>query len=86
MPFNWQKAMQVTTMCLESSTSTTSQAADTRTSGWLKLGLIAAASALAGGLAAAWWYRNTLSKLNQAETSVSDPDCGTPGYDPSDES
>jgi hypothetical protein len=29
----------------------------------LKVGLISAASALAGGLAAAWWYRKTLHKL-----------------------
>jgi hypothetical protein len=29
----------------------------------LKVGLISAASAIVGGLAAAWWYRKTLSKL-----------------------
>jgi hypothetical protein len=29
----------------------------------LKLGLVSAASAIVGGLAAAWWYRKTLSKL-----------------------
>jgi hypothetical protein len=29
----------------------------------LGLGLISAASAVAGGLAMAWWYRKTLSKL-----------------------
>jgi hypothetical protein len=29
----------------------------------LKVGLISAVSALAGGLAAAWWYRKTLNKL-----------------------
>ena len=29
----------------------------------LALGLISAASALAGGLAVAWWYRNTIVKL-----------------------
>jgi hypothetical protein len=28
-----------------------------------KVGLIATASALAGGLAVAWWYRDTLKKL-----------------------
>jgi hypothetical protein len=27
------------------------------------LGLVSAASAIAGGLAMAWWYRKTLSKL-----------------------
>jgi hypothetical protein len=29
----------------------------------IKLGLVSVASALAGGLAAAWWYRKTLTKL-----------------------
>lgn len=29
----------------------------------LSLGLFSAASAIAGGLAVAWWYRKTLSKL-----------------------
>jgi hypothetical protein len=28
-----------------------------------KLGLISASSAVIGGLAAAWWYRKTLTKL-----------------------
>jgi hypothetical protein len=28
-----------------------------------KLGILAASSALAGGLAASWWYRRTLTKL-----------------------
>lgn len=34
---------------------------------WIKVGVFAAASALAGGLAAAWYYRNTLTRLKQAE-------------------
>jgi hypothetical protein len=29
----------------------------------LRLGLISASSAVVGGLAAAWWYRKTLTKL-----------------------
>ena len=35
--------------------------------GWLKVGAIAAASAALGGLAAAWFYRKTLSRLREAE-------------------
>ena len=35
--------------------------------GWLKVGAVAAASALAGGLAAAWFYRKTLTKLQEGE-------------------
>jgi hypothetical protein len=47
--------------------------------------MVAAASALAGGLAAAWWYRKTLSKLNQTEVNAVNPDSGTSAYDPADE-
>jgi hypothetical protein len=38
-----------------------------RTAGWLRVGFLAAASALAGGVAAAWYYRKTLARLRQAE-------------------
>ena len=34
--------------------------------GWVKVGAIAAASAALGGLAAAWFYRKTLSQLREA--------------------
>jgi hypothetical protein len=34
---------------------------------WAKVGIAAAASALIGGLAAAWWYRKTLKTLRQSE-------------------
>ena len=39
----------------------------TAQNGWLRVGAIAAASALVGGLAAAWFYRRTLSQLREAE-------------------
>jgi hypothetical protein len=43
---------------------------------WLKMGAVAAASALLGGLAAAWYYRKTLARLRQAEgqTPETEPD------------
>jgi hypothetical protein len=41
--------------------------------GWLKMGTLAAASALAGGLAAAWFYRKTLAQLRQAESNGHNP-------------
>lgn len=54
-------------------------------SGWLKVGVIAGASALAGGLAAAWWYRKTLQKLQQAELRHTNPDFRIPGDEAEDE-
>jgi hypothetical protein len=53
--------------------------------GWLKVGVIAAASALAGGLAAAWWYRNTLKKLRQTSENAQNTQFGMQKDDSSDE-
>lgn len=49
--------------------------------GWLKLGAIAAASAVLGGLAAAWFYRNTLSQLREAEDKIPTSEVGATGDD-----
>jgi hypothetical protein len=40
-----------------------SNSSTTRAPRIVGLGLVSAASALAGGLAVAWWYRKTLTKL-----------------------
>lgn len=37
-------------------------------SGWFRVGVWTAASALVGGLAVAWYYRKTLTRLRQAES------------------
>ena len=42
--------------------------------GWIKMGAIAAASAVVGGLAAAWFYRKALSQLREAENEIPDSD------------
>jgi len=44
--------------------------------GWIKVGAIAGASALVGGLAAAWFYRKTLSRLRQAGQVPHDSNSG----------
>jgi len=58
----------------DSSTSPDTEPAGIKPSGWLRLGIVAGASALAGGIAAAWWYRKTLAKLRQADQPPSNPD------------
>jgi hypothetical protein len=73
------------TNSLESSTSSTSETAGSASSGSLKLGIVAAASVLAGGLAAAWWYRKALLQLRQADEKPSDSHYGIHGDDPADE-
>jgi hypothetical protein len=44
--------------------------------GWLKIGTVAAASAVLGGLAAAWFYRKALSQLREAENEIPNSDFG----------
>jgi len=61
---------------LESARSTGNPSSDGPRPAWIKVGAIAAASALAGGLAAAWFYRNTLNKLRQAESDAENSDFG----------
>ena len=66
----------------ESDTSSSGMTPAPHRSGWVKVGVIAAASALAGGLAAAWWYRKTLKTLRQTEETGINPHFGIPSDDP----
>ncbi len=43
-----------------------------RPSDWFRMVAVAAASAAAGGLAAAWFYRKTLARLREAEANNPD--------------
>jgi hypothetical protein len=61
---------------LESSSSPGEEAKPARPAGWFRVGTVAVASALAGGLLAAWWYRKTLKKLRQAEEDSQNPHFG----------
>lgn len=54
----------------ESDTYENYPVAGSRPNGWLKVGAIAAASVLVGGVSVAWWYRKTLGKLRQTEDSA----------------
>jgi hypothetical protein len=71
---------------LESKENAVDQSSRPRTAQWLRLGAVAAASALAGGLAAAWWHRKTLSKLRQTEGNGSNPNFRIPESETRDES
>jgi hypothetical protein len=71
---------------LDSSASPELESDPVQPAGWFKVGAVAAASALAGGLVATWWYRKTLSRLREAEESGQNPHFGIPETDPQDES
>ncbi|MGB6742061.1 MAG: hypothetical protein WBE38_00285 [Terracidiphilus sp.] len=70
---------------LESDGSQSTQRAGDSPSGWLRIGLVAAASALAGGVAAAWWYRKTLNKLHESGENGKNPQFGISPDDASDD-
>jgi hypothetical protein len=48
-----------------------------RAGGWVRNGALAVGGALAGGLLAVWWYRNTLNQLRQAEADSKNPHFGS---------
>jgi len=52
---------------------------------WLKVGAVAAASALAGGIAAAWFYRKTLTRLRQEEERLPENELGSSADDSGDD-
>lgn len=70
---------------LQSDGCTEETAAVKRPSGWVRSGAVAVTGALVGGLLAAWWYRNTLNQLRQAEADAKNPHFGIPIDPPADE-
>jgi hypothetical protein len=73
------------TNSLDSSGSSKPEGDAAEPAGWFKVGAVAAATALAGGLVAAWWYRKTLARLHQAEEEGRNPHFGIPSDEPGDE-
>jgi membrane associated rhomboid family serine protease len=67
---------------LESLPSTPDNTRDSHSGGWLGVGIIAAASALVGGVAAAWYYRKTLIRLLQAQPHAPDFEAAHPEDNP----
>jgi hypothetical protein len=61
---------------LESDDSQSQPEGGEKLSHWLRIGVVAAASALAGGMAAAWWYRKTLNKLQESGENAENPQFG----------
>ena len=61
-----------------SSTSTSSNGPASGLNKWLKVSALAAGSVLAGGLAAAWYYRKTLKTLQNADPPTSDSEFRIP--------
>ena len=46
----------------------------------LRLGAVAVASALIGGIAAAWWYRKTIQKFHETGENTGNPHFGIDSY------
>jgi hypothetical protein len=78
------KGIETMTNSLESEDLSNPQTATGDMSSWLKVGVMAAATALAGGLAVAWWYRNTVKRLHQADEISTNTHFGMPGNEKDD--
>jgi hypothetical protein len=61
---------------LESSISSPEEVLNPPRNGWGKWGILAAVSVVAGGLAAALWYKNAVKSLHRAEEEAKNPDFG----------
>jgi hypothetical protein len=61
---------------LESSISSLEETPNPPRNGWGKWGIVAAVSVVAGGLAAALWYKNAVKSLHRAEEEAKDPNFG----------
>jgi hypothetical protein len=64
------------TNSIESIASTSSPEGPEQHRSWFRIGVMALASALAGGVAAAWWYRKTLNKLHESGENGQNPQFG----------
>jgi hypothetical protein len=60
----------------DSTTSASEQPGTSRSAGWARVGLIAVTSLFLGGVATAWWYRKTLTRLRQAAEATANPEFG----------
>jgi flagellar basal body-associated protein FliL len=69
----------------ESDTLPPNEAGKGQPSGWLKIGVLAVASAVAGGVATAWWYRKTLERLRETGEAGKNPQFGISADESSDE-
>ena len=69
----------------ESSGSADSETHAGEPKGWVKIGLVTAATAFAGGLLALWWNRQTIAKLRNAEENPQNPHFGIPEETPPDD-
>jgi flagellar basal body-associated protein FliL len=64
---------------MESANSNGKAATKDGSTGWIRLALLTAASAVAGGLATAWFYRKTLVRLQETGETPQNPHFGMPG-------
>lgn len=80
--FERENDARLMTNPLEHGLSESKPAEASRPTSWLKVGIFAAASALAGGMAVAWYYRKTLTRLRQAEGEMLNPEFGMAEDDP----
>jgi predicted phage tail protein len=63
---------------IESVTSDEGKVSHTQVRGWIKVTAATTVSMVLGGLAVAWWYRKTLTKLRETGENTKNPHFGMP--------
>ena len=76
--------METETTSLDSAISGRATVLSKKLPTWIKVGSVAAASAVAGGIAAAWFYRKALSRLQNAEAHAEDSNFRIPASEAGD--
>ena len=80
-----EKALSDMATSLESNTSSAPETAVVEPPQRIRIGLMAVATVVLGGIGAAWWYRKTLIRLRQAGETGQNPHFGISNSDSPDE-
>ncbi|HTW62534.1 MAG TPA: hypothetical protein VMD55_12050 [Terracidiphilus sp.] len=72
----WEGCERIRTKAMKSIDSDEKTAEGDGPSGWLRFALLTAATAVAGGLATAWFYRKTLLRLRETGETSKNPHFG----------
>jgi hypothetical protein len=78
----WRRGIEKVATGSESVTYSSTRKSSAQSSDWIKVGVVATLSVLAGERAAAWWYRKTLKTLRETGETPPNPQFGIDSVQP----